>query len=68
MRSVLPDWAKVGKGVLYRRIFQVEKLRIMQGAEGNYGRGEYMRGFYNGLELACAVLMDRQPKYKDMED
>jgi hypothetical protein len=66
--SKMPDWARVPRGALYRRIYQVEQARIVQGTTGNFDASEYMRGLYNGLELASAILTDRLPRYKEIED
>ncbi|QHA00540.1 hypothetical protein [Dehalobacter restrictus] len=65
---MIPKWADVRKGILLRRIFTVEKMRVIQGTDGNWNTSEYMRGLYNGLELAMAILMDRNTNYKNVED
>ena len=47
------------------KLHSLRNLRDIQGSEGNWDQGEYMRGMYNGMELAVAILEDREPDYKD---
>lgn len=42
-------------------ILKVHKIRK------DFKRCEYMNGFYNGLELAVAILEDREPIYERRE-
>lgn len=49
-------------------MINLEKLRDVtkiQGSSGNWDVDEYMRGIYNGLELALSIMEDREPVYKD---
>lgn len=46
----------------------INELRDVQGADGNWNYSEYMRGLYNGLELASATIEGREPAYKDAVD
>jgi hypothetical protein len=62
MRS---DKANIKIEELENRISNVEEARKIQGMKGNWDMDEYMRGVYNGLELAMACLEDRDPIYKD---
>lgn len=50
------------------RIDQLNELIRIQGEPGNIDQGEYMRGLYNGLELAAATLEGREPVFKTFED
>lgn len=50
--------------LLEGRIQQVTDIRDIQGAKETIAAGEYMRGMYNGLELALATLQGRDPEYK----
>lgn len=50
------------------RIEQLNDLIRIQGEPGNIDQGEYMRGLYNGLELAAATLEGREPVFKTPED
>lgn len=36
-----------------------------QSSPGNWNYSEYMRGLFNGLELALATMEDREPVYKE---
>lgn len=47
------------------RVLTLANLRDIQGQDGNWNFDAYMHGFYNGLELALAVIEDREPKYRD---
>lgn len=46
------------------KIASINSLRDIQGQPGNWDDSEYMRGLYNGLELASATLEGRDPEYK----
>ena len=42
------------------------EVRDIQGREGNFDQDEYMRGLYNGLELAVSIFEgDREPLYRN---
>lgn len=50
---------------------RLEKLRELVGNQGkgdmrrmNFGYSPYMRGIYNGLEMALSTMEDREPVYK----
>src|SRR5690606_8536630 len=44
---------------------EIRNLRDIQGQKGTWNTDEYMRGLYNGLELALSVLEgDRVPVFK----
>lgn len=50
------------------RMLRIAKLREacdIQGQPGNWDANEYMRGYYNGMELALAIIENRSPVYKD---
>lgn len=48
-------------------VSKLRELRDIQGKKGNYDYDEYMRGLYNGLELALSLFEDgREPQYKDI--
>ena len=51
-----------------QRVSDVIRCRDVQGQPGNWDYDEYMRGLYNGLELAAATLEDREPVYRDAPD
>ena len=48
-----------------QRVSDLMRLKEIQGKAGNWDYDEYMRGLYNGLELAAAVMEDREPLYKE---
>lgn len=39
-------------------------VHAIQGNDGNWDADEYMRGMFNGLELALAIFEGREPAYK----
>lgn len=44
---------------------KVRNLRDVQGWNGTWNSSDYMRGLYNGLELALSVLEgERAPQFK----
>jgi hypothetical protein len=56
---------KVSMRELERRICRVSGLKASQAEPADKGDGMdvYNIGLYNGLELACAVLFDRKPRF-----
>ena len=48
-----------------RCIEQLRNAHRIQGNPGNWDYDEYMRGLYNGLELALSIFEKREPIYKD---
>lgn len=44
---------------------KIKEMKNIQGTDGNWNYNEYMRGMYNGLELALATLENRDPIYKE---
>jgi len=43
----------------------LQDLVAIQRTTGNWDYSPYMRGLYNGMELALAILEDREPQYRD---
>lgn len=46
------------------RLDKVKEVQYIQGQDGNYNNDSYMCGMYNGLELAVAIMENRDPEYK----
>lgn len=46
-------------------VSKVREVHEIQSWHGNWNYSPYMRGLFNGLELAMAILEDREPSYKD---
>lgn len=44
---------------------ELKRVRDIQGQPGNWNYDPYMQGMYNGLELAAAIMENREPVYKD---
>lgn len=51
--------------LLIARRVSLSNLRDIQGQNGNWNYDAYMRGLYNGLELAAATMYGRDPIYRD---
>lgn len=50
-------------------VLKLKELRDIQGKKGNYDYDEYMRGLYNGLELALSLMEgEREPQYKNQPE
>jgi len=49
------------------KLNRLKELRDKQGEKGTIDQGDYMIGLYNGLELAIAMIEDREPMYKECE-
>lgn len=45
-------------------IASMRNLLAIQGADGSWDYDPYMTGLYNGLELACATLENREAKFR----
>jgi hypothetical protein len=44
---------------------KIRNLRDVQGRDGTWDMDEYMRGLYNGLELAVSILEgEREPDFR----
>ena len=43
---------------------QLREVHEAQGRDGNWNYDHYMRGLFNGLELALAIFEDREPVYR----
>lgn len=47
-------------------IDKIRNLRDVQGRDGTWNVSGYMRGLYNGLELALSILEgEREPQFRD---
>lgn len=46
------------------RINTLRDMLNIQGSDGCWNYDSYMLGMYNGMELALAVLEDREPQYR----
>lgn len=57
----LARWAMKKSG-LWRKM---EDMRLIQGQDGNWNQGAYMRGMYNGMELMMATLDGQAPAFRD---
>ena len=44
---------------------ELKGLKEIQGQDGNWNHDHYMRGLYNGIELALSLFEKRSPVYKD---
>lgn len=47
---------------------RIKDCRDIQGQDGNWNYDPYMRGLYNGLELALSIEEDRSPEYKEQPE
>ena len=49
-------------------VSDLNSLKDVQGQKGCWDSDDYMRGLFNGLELASSTLEQREPKYKPAFD
>ncbi|MGF7057202.1 hypothetical protein [Brassicibacter mesophilus] len=49
-----------------KKINSLKNLENIQGSKGNIDQGDYMVGLYNGLEIAVALLENREPNFVDI--
>ena len=50
--------------VLRERLYHLRNCRDISGTEGTWNHDEYMRGMFNGLELAVSCMENREPQFK----
>jgi hypothetical protein len=48
------------------KLKQLKEVHAVQGQPGTWDYDPYMQGMYNGLELALAIMEDREPQYRDL--
>lgn len=53
---------------LAKALRHLQWVKDIQGSKGNWDYDPYMHGMYNGIELAMAIMQDREPVYKDAPD
>lgn len=53
---------------LDQKIIEVTRMRDVQGSSLAVAKDPYMLGIYNGLELACSMLQNREPEFKKLPD
>jgi hypothetical protein len=55
--------------VISSKIIQnLKEVKDAQGSHGTWNCNSYMQGLYNGLELALAIIENRDPLYKGKPD
>lgn len=65
-------FVRVYKRYDYKKLFNNYQIKMdslvniceIQGTNGNWNYDNYNVGLYNGLEMALALLEEREPKYK----
>lgn len=51
-----------------KRLQELRDVHAIQGTHGNWNDHPYMLGMFNGLELALAIMEDREPQYREAPD
>ena len=46
-------------------IQNLKDVHRVQGSDGNWNYDPYMHGLYNGLEMALAIMENREPVFRD---
>jgi hypothetical protein len=54
------------KKAKYPKLEELEKLRDLQGMDGNWDYSEYMLGLFNGLEIAISVFTGQRPRFRTL--
>lgn len=49
-----------------KQMHDLKQVHAVQGQKGNWDYSHYMCGLFNGLELALAIIQDREPKYREI--
>lgn len=47
-----------------KQLKDLKQVHEIQGNHGNWDYDPYMQGMYNGLELALAIVEDREPDFR----
>lgn len=47
------------------KIQNLKDVHRVQGSDGNWNYDPYMLGLYNGLEMALAIMENREPVFRD---
>jgi hypothetical protein len=47
------------------KLTKLKELLAVLGSDGNWNYDDYMRGMYNGMELAVATFEGRPPVYRE---
>ena len=47
------------------KLKKLKEMHAVQGTDGNWNFDDYMRGLFNGLELALSLMEERPPEFKD---
>lgn len=50
---------------LAKALRDLQNIKNIQGSKGNWDYDPYMHGMFNGIELAMAIMQDREPVFKD---
>ena len=53
---------------LFANLTKVADVKNQQGQPGNWDYDDYMRGLYNGIELAQSIMEEREPVYKSKDE
>ena len=48
-----------------KQLSELKDIVKLQGRDGNWNYSEYMRGMFNGMELALAIVEKREPNLRD---
>lgn len=51
-----------------KMIRDLKNITDIQGQKGNYDYDNYMRGLFNGLEMALSIFEQREPKFKEAQN
>lgn len=51
-----------------KRIESLRDVVKVQGNDGNWNASDYMLGYYNGLELALAIIDHKEPVFRELPD
>jgi hypothetical protein len=49
------------------KIQRLREVHAIQGDEGNWNYDNYMVGLFNGLELALAIIENREPEFRETQ-
>ena len=51
---------------MQNKINKIKELLKIQGNDGNWNYDPYMLGLYNGMEMALAIMEDREPVFREL--
>ena len=63
----MADGKYKGMSEIKNNLEKVNDILKVQGNDGNWNQDNYMCGYFNGIELAVAIMENREPKFRQIK-